>query len=151
MPIALPSIAKYGLNCALVLGAKVLLTKGLEQGMHALAAYSIVHVFTVFFSYYLHAKNTFRAPLSWGRFFIFLKTVLIFKVFDYLIFSLVFVAWNIQSEWAISIATLAVFLLRFTAIKKVMVSPVKSNEEATVESAAESAAESKEQPTHGRL
>lgn len=111
---------RYGLSSGLLLLAKMCLTYLLIQLLDAWAAYFVVHVLIFFLSYKLHSLVTFRRPLSWLGMRRYFAAVIAFKAFDYGVFNLLFVSWEITATWCVVLASLSEAALRFVMVRKAL-------------------------------
>ena len=111
-------VFRYGLNCGLSLGVKVLLSHLFFLFLSEQVAYAVVQVPLFLFSYFLHATRTFKTGLSWGGMFSFLRVVIVFQLLDYGVFTLAFSKFHIQSTLSVLIATLVIFVVRFYFVRR---------------------------------
>jgi len=110
-------LVKFGTTSAALLVAKLLLTRLFLLFENALVAYALTHAVIFFASYFGHSYVTFRQRIGRDHLWRFFRAVILLKVLDYLIFSLLFVYWDIHSSWAIISATLIVGFIRFFTIR----------------------------------
>jgi len=94
---------------------------GLQLGFEALhlnpfVAYALVHTIVFFLSFALQVGFTFKHTLSLGSLAKYFRMVILFKAIDYAVFAGVFGFFEISSPWAIVVATLFLFLIRFNAL-----------------------------------
>lgn len=115
------SFIRYVLNCCFVLGVKMLATTGLTEVVDGMVAYALALAVTSIVSYFLHSRLTFSAKYSLSSFLRYFRTLAVFNGVDYLMFSVLFKIWDVQAPVAVLCASIAIFLFRFFAVKKVLV------------------------------
>ncbi len=108
---------RFGITGLVLLSIKLLLMSLLKNWMTPLIAYAIIHVLIFFMSYLLHSKFTFKKALAWGKLGAFFKAVILIKAFDYVLFSILFVRFDINSNASILTATLVVLIFRYLSLK----------------------------------
>jgi hypothetical protein len=85
-------------------------------------SYFIAHVVVFFASYAGHLKVTFRQSHTWERLKSFFRSVLVLKLVDYFLFSVVLEASGERVSIGVVAASLGVALLRLSVFKKVFTS-----------------------------
>ena len=113
-------LVRYALGSVSVLGLKLIITWLLLNAATLLLAYLFVHIAVFFISYAIHARWSFRVPFSLFGVRDYFKTVIAFKIVDYLLFSVFFKLFNIEALWCVVLATLAVALVRFVFVKQAL-------------------------------
>jgi len=114
-------LARYGFSCGLVLALKLGVMALCLQVMSPLPGYVVVHVVTFLGSYLVHTTISFAgAERSWRSMGRYLQSVLAFKLLDYLVFSVVLVAFDVQAMLSVVIASMAILLLRFLVVRRVL-------------------------------
>lgn len=111
-------LVRYALNSGLILCFKLsamwLVTKALDP----FVAYALVHVVVVIAAYLLHARVSFAAQLSFAGFGAYFRTVVIFKVLDYAVFSVAFARLHFDVPWAIILSTVCIAGVRFLTVRR---------------------------------
>lgn len=111
-------VVRYGVNCGVSLGVKLVLVQLLFFVMDEQIAYAVVQVPQFLFSYYLHSKQTFRTPMSYTGMGRYLRVVVVFQILDYLVFTLAFSQLGIHSMISVIIATVVIFVVRFFFVRR---------------------------------
>ena len=114
---------RYGLNCGVVLVVKLLLTAAITIWLTPVIAYLCVHVVTFFVSYAIHARATFGVAYSWAHVRKYFSAVIGFKLLDYLVFTVLLSAFHIDAILCVVLASVAVMLLRFMVVRKILNHP----------------------------
>ncbi|MGJ8638930.1 MAG: GtrA family protein [Opitutaceae bacterium] len=115
------SFFKYGINSASVLAIKLSITWILLQLLLSpFIAYAIVHVVIFFVSYFIHTKWSFNVQRSKKSITRYFQAVIIFKIIDYLTFSILFSLLNIDALIAVILATLTIACFRFLTLNKML-------------------------------
>jgi uncharacterized membrane protein YjgN (DUF898 family) len=105
---------------ACALAVKVVLTLAFARFLPDHASYLLTHVVVFFWSYYTQARFTFRVSHSPKRMVGYLKAVLLIKLLDYGLFTVVLAVARERLTLSIVIASLAISLLRFTQVRRAL-------------------------------
>lgn len=115
------TLLKYGLSCSFVLISKIALTACFMTFLTGSFAYLLTHVLTFFISYETHTRFSFTVEKSELSLLKYFRTVIFFKVLDFLTFSVVFEHLKINAPISIIIASGLIFIIRFVFVKKALV------------------------------
>lgn len=111
---------RYAFNCGIVLVFKLALAWLLLLVLLPAIAYFLVHIGTFFVSYAIHARVTFGVAYSRAHVRQYFSAVIGFKVLDYLVFTVLFAALQIDALLSVFLASLAVMLLRFAVVRRIL-------------------------------
>lgn len=123
-------LLRYVLSCGSVLALKVILTSLLIRWTSPMLAYVLVHVVTFFVSYALHTRLTFNVAFSWVKLRQYFAAVIGFKLLDYLLFAVLFAAFQIDAVLAVLLASLLIFATRFVVVRRILVKAAPNTLEA---------------------
>ncbi len=115
-------LARYGVNCCVVLAVKLILIVLLTPWLVPAVAYLIVHIVTFFLSYAIHVRQTFRTRHSRSTLLGYLGAVSGFKVLDYLLFTLL-VSWNLAAPLSVLVASSLEAVVKFFVVRRVLTLP----------------------------
>ena len=116
----LAELIRYAGSCSFVLAVKLSLTWLLTRWLHGSLSYLLVHIVTFFLSYSIHTRVTFGSSYSLEGMRKYFAAVIGFKLLDYLIFSVLFAAFNVTATVAVLSASIGVMLLRFIVVRKIL-------------------------------
>jgi hypothetical protein len=112
-------MVRYGVNCGLVLGVKLVLIVALSPWLAPAISYLLIHVVTFFLSYAIHTRHTFRTAFSGAGMVNYLMAVAGFKLFDYLLFNLL-VAWEFNAPFSVILASAIEAVARFLVVRRIL-------------------------------
>lgn len=110
--------ARFGGTSLIMLAAKLLLMQVALLIAGEIVGYALVQVVLFFASYVLHSRFTFGTPFSWrslGRFF---RTISLFQLLDWLLFTVIFTQLGIDANLVILVCTVVVFVLRYLFVRR---------------------------------
>lgn len=117
---SLSELARYGVNCGLVLALKLFLTWLLIHRLSASLSYLIVHVVIFFVSYALHSAVTFKVGFSWANLRKYFAAVAVFKLLDYCVYRVLLATCLASAVWCVFAASLADLIVRFLVARSVL-------------------------------
>ena len=113
---------RYFIVCITVFLLKIILTETfISLNLKGAISYVITHFLIFFSSYLFHIQYTFKKNYSKVSLLKYAKTVAVFKFMDYLIFLLFFLLLKSEASFAIFVASIAIFLIRFLALSKIFI------------------------------
>ena len=66
----------------------------------------------------LFRSVTFGTPFGWGSLGRYLQTMIVFQALDWILFTVIFTRWRIDSSLVILVSTAVVFVLRFVFVRR---------------------------------
>ena len=111
-------LARYAAGSGVMLLVKLLLMQAALLVASPVPAYALVQVFVFLGSYVLHSKVTFGTPFGWGSLGRYLQTMIVFQALDWILFTVIFTRWRIDSSLVILVSTAVVFVLRFVFVRR---------------------------------
>ncbi len=112
---------RYGTSCAIALGAKLGVMWLCLKLFNPFLSYLLVQVFIFFFSYAMHIKVSFKDSKHSSKTLLkYFHTVIGFKILDYIVFSGIFVYFEIDALLAVFITSLAILCIRFVAVRNAL-------------------------------
>jgi hypothetical protein len=116
----LTQMLRYGINCCAVLVVKVILIVVLTLWLPAPLAYLLIHVVTFFLSYLIHARSTFGVGYSWQGIRNYFGAVALFKAFDYLVFNVLLIAFQVAAPVSVFLASCLEAVLKFFVVRRAL-------------------------------
>ena len=116
----LRQLLRYAISCGFVLVSKLAMTWVLIPWLPPPLAYLLVHGATFFISYSVHTRFSFISAYSWRRLKTYFAAVILFKVADFMLFTVLFATFNVNAMPAVLLASVAIMLFRFLVVRRVL-------------------------------
>lgn len=111
-------LLRYGGGSLVMLAVKLAVMQLALLALGEVAAYALVQVFVFLGSYAWHSRMTFGTRFSWASLGRYLRTMVVFQTLDWLVFTVIFTRYGIDSTLVILISTAVVFVLRFLFVRR---------------------------------
>jgi putative flippase GtrA len=112
---------RFGLSSVGTMAVKVALTWLFAHRLEEHVAYFVTHVLIFFWSYYSHLRFTFNEPHTGRRMWEYFKAVLLLKIADFVLFSLILKVSENELSLSVLIASLVMTSGRFVTVKRALV------------------------------
>jgi len=114
-------LLRFGLSSAGTMAVKVALTWLFAHRLEEHLSYFLTHVLIFFWSYYSHLRFTFDEPHSGRRMWDYFKAVLLLKIADFVLFSLILKVSENELSLSVLIASLVMTSGRFVTVRRALV------------------------------
>lgn len=118
LPAWFAELLRYGGGSLLMLAIKIGLMQVALLVLTEVPAYALVQVGVFFISYLLHSRFTFDTKLGWTSLWRYLRTIIVFQILDWGVFTVIFTRYRIDANVVILIGTAVVFVLRFIFVRR---------------------------------
>jgi putative flippase GtrA len=113
-----PEFLRYVAGSGVMLALKLALMQLAVRLLAAVPAYALVQVAIFFASYAWHCRFTFGARFSRAGLGRFLRTMVVFQALDWLLFSVIYTRFGLDSNLVILLSTAVVFVVRFVFVRR---------------------------------
>jgi len=113
-----PEFLRYAGGSGVMLLLKLALMQAAVLVLAEVPAYAVVQVAIFFASYAWHCRFTFGARFSGRGMGRYLRTMVVFQTLDWVLFSVIFTRFGINSTLVILASTAVVFVVRFIYVRR---------------------------------
>ena len=120
-------VVRFGAGSGVMLAFKLAVMWLLEGLLEPQVSYVIVHAMLLFVSYCWHARVTMGVVFSWSSFGRYTRAVALVKLADYLVFTVAFSFFHVQTLFSVVVATALIWVARYVLVTRALAKPQASS------------------------